>query len=1770
MSATIQQTIDQLRHTLTDYVEATYHIGHPLMVAQRKRLLEQVGGIFQIPYLESTPRYVANETYQDMADLPAAAREAFVRLSDSIRGKPVIFNPPYTHQARAVREVLVNNKNLMVMTGTGSGKTESFLLPILGKLAVEAKDRPSNFRDFSAVRAIVLYPMNALVNDQLGRLRLLFGHPSAVSMFESWGGRPACFARYTSRTPYAGMRTPSKDSNRLSSVGDFFVAVEDAARRHRDGRPDIADEDAKASELLENLAKRGKWPAKPSVSDWFGRPHTQWRDRNGCYQRGVTGPHDAELLTRHEVQESPPDVLITNYSMLEYMMMRPIERPIFDKTREWLRACSEEKVLVVLDEAHLYRGAQGAEVGLLLRRLRERLGVGPDRFQVICATASFSEEGQVTAGRFGAQLAGVPHDTFVSIRGDLAKRSPEGTGSDSDADVLAAVDLSKFYSESTAAQIEGVRTFLRYRNQGVDGDLGKALFSVLHAFPPFNRLVNETMVSAIPLAELGNRIFPGVDNNRADRAVTTLLALGSRARKAVDEPSLLPCRIHSFFRGLPGLWVCMDAACTELAREEQGGPAGKLYGQPRERCGCGAPVLEYFTCRHCGTSYARAYTNDVNNPRFLWAEPGETLQTDAGTFEAYQPMDLLLEEPSGPDRGLPADYDLRTGMLNPASLGERSRVVYLRPDTQGLNTDDGSAERGARPGEFAPCGCCGKQFMYGQSSVQDHQTKGDQPFQALLGTQIRVQPPGPQEATEFAPLRGRKVLVFSDSRQVAARLAPTLQSYSLRDTVRALLPVGFRILASDPQFGSALVLDHAFLAVVVAAHRFGVRVRPEFESGEVMPQIDSVPTGQVPAGPDLIRLMTTPCPANLMRAIVDVLSDNGLGLEPLAIASIVESSRLTPRIIALPGLPGLAENDSSKVAIVRSWLRCWQRSVGIWFGGMPPSWWTNEVRTHRGVFQAMDHVFITRDAKRVFTNTWLPRLIADTTQRSDDGGVRLLASNLSLEIGGAWRRCPTCKSVHRPIERLTACVDCGIAGVQAFDPDTDRVFTARRGFYRDPVVEALASDEPGFMSLIAAEHTAQLNAAQPEDAFSQAENHEIRFQDIDLAWRHTDPREPAIDVLSSTTTMEVGIDIGELSGVALRNMPPGRANYQQRSGRAGRRGSAVATVVAFGSSDSHDDHYFITPDEMIRGPVIDPRLTLENPDIARRHVRAYLLQRYHEDKIPGIDPQADPNLFSVLGSVRDFRSGTGVLNREDFATWLTKNRPELENAVDRWLPDELSRDDRARLIREMTTDVAKHVDEAINFIGVEGKPENDATDTEDARADDASETVDQEPDSEDTDFVDPAADKLLDRLLYWGILPRYAFPTDVAPFYVFNRALSTPFRPKMDFAPTQGLNIALSQYAPNKQIWIKGKQYTSKAIYSPYRNERRNAWGKRMLYFECSHCGHAKTEDYLDSRRNAVIECEACRMPGTFGPAKPWFRPPGFAHPIDRDPVSTPDAPNETAYATRAKLVMPTPGPENEWVLIGDRVRGFPTRRHLLVSNSGPERDGYNYCVACGRIESVTAPEINLNQPHSRPYLSDDEEPCPGRVANRVVLGTDFRTDIALFSLPLDTPFRVRPGNDETATALRTICEAVAKAGCRILEIESGEMLAEYRPALTEAGAAGLEAEIFIYDTLAGGAGFSPQLVGRGETLFEEGLRILSECPGGCDASCYRCLRALETNLTIDCLIANSANNSSGTHLAAVMRPMPPIGPSRHSTFCSMISIVSYPASFSLSRMQRV
>jgi hypothetical protein len=374
-----------------------------------------------------------------------------------------------------------------------------------------------------------------------------------------------------------------------------------------------------------------------------------------------------------------------------------------------------------------------------------------------------------------------------------------------------------------------------------------------------------------------------------------------------------------------------------------------------------------------------------------------------------------------------------------------------------------------------------------------------------------------------------------------------------------------------------------------------------------------------------------------------------------------------------------------------------------------------------------------------------------------------------------------------------------------------------------------------------------------------------------------------------------------------------------------------------------------------------------------------------------------------------------------------------------------------------------------------------------------------------------AATKLLDRLLYCGKLPRYAFPTDVATFHVFDRERSTPFRPIMRFAPSQGLPIALSQYAPGKQVWISGKCYTSGALYSVMRDDLFNAWQEKKIYMECSQCGFARTYRVGTADRGETRDCEACEGHGTFGPARYWLRPPGFAHPIDVEEVTSPDEVPETSYATRAKLTM-SPDEATGWVEVNKQIRALRARKHLLVSNTGPKREGYTDCTKCGRIEASSTSEPSLVGPHRKPFPeADDRQVCDGIGPSRhIVLGTDFITDIALFSMQVRPPLSLRPGHTPTAIALRTVSEALAKAACQILEIEPSEVMAEYRPALTPEGARGLEAEIFLYDTLPGGAGFSSQLAARGLELYERALLLMRKCPGGCESSCYRCLRSFK------------------------------------------------------------
>ncbi|WGW13229.1 DUF1998 domain-containing protein [Saxibacter everestensis] len=1719
---TIAETIDEIRTALREYIEATYHVGHPSLIRQRQLLLDEEGNTYRAPFLESTPRYTPGKHFADL-ELDPAVHQLFSVLTSTSGGvKPLLFDPPYTHQATALEATARDGRSLVVTTGTGSGKTETFLLPMLAKLAEEAANRPGSFGT-PAVRALVLYPMNALVNDQLGRLRLLLGDDRVTAQFDIWAGRPARFARYTSRTLYPGVRSAKKDQVKLKSLEKYYIALIDEAANGGSSRQ------KRARQLIKELKARGKWPAKPDLKAWYGSSGQRWQNpQTGEFQRAVMLPDDPELLTRHEVLNWPPDVLITNYSMLEYMLMRPLERPIFDATRQWLQENPSEKFFLIIDEAHLYRGAAGAEVALLMRRLRARLGIPAERVQVIATSASFSDTEYARA--FAAQLTGKDVDDFDAVVGTLALRKPEAVGSVADAAMLAGIPMDQYYrAEDDAARLDAVVSLLDHRNTTADsGTTSSAvLYQALRDFPPLAKLVNETMKKALPVSDLGSLVFPGAKAELADRAVSTLISLASAARLKPDEAGLLPCRVHAFFRGLPGLWACLDPGCAVGRDGIPPGPIGAMYGQPRATCDCGSRVFELFTCRQCGTAYARAYTDDIVNPSFLWQEPGKAFNTATGPVVELQPIDLLLEEPSEEVGNAELkELDLVTGRLNPHDLGERWRTVWLRYPRQGeqqKDSDDGDSTKAEVTGEFVPCGVCGESANFGRSSVQDHQTKGDQPFQALVSRQLDVQPPGPQRGDDFAPLRGRKVLAFSDSRQVAARLAPNVQDYSLRDAVRPIVLKGWHEL-SNQMVGPTLSLENLYLAAMVGARLLGVRLRPELtgtENFQAFAQVSqSINRGALTDVSEFIQLYSIqdPPPQSLLRSLVPTLTSQYYSFQALGLASLRERGNLRDEALSeLADIPGVAMSPDEKLALMRMWLSLWTRP-GIWFSAMSHDWKGTKVQAVSGKFGKLAKWLPSREARRVFEQEWLPILQSKFCQKVGDK-YQLMARTVALELDDAWGYCDKCRFTQRPFPGQAKCISCGADKVRPLDPDTDEVFKARKGYYRASSKRALATPPGEVMSIVAAEHTAQLNLSQADDVFSKAEMYELLFQDVNITVPAPGEQlEVAIDLLSCTTTMEVGIDIGSLSGVALRNMPPSRANYQQRAGRAGRRGNAVATVIAFGSADTHDDHYFREPKDMISGDVADPILTMGNIDIAKRHVTAFLLQRYHQDRVRVFDPSTMPaNLFEVLGSVTDFLSDGATLNRTDFEKWLGSNERSLRAEVDDWLPSEIAGDARDEVLNGLVKTTLKSIDCALDIESAAG---SQVTEAETPPADDA-ETISDDMGTEGAADDEPGEDggedlssqrartKLLDRLLYKGALPRYAFPTDVASFHIFDEDRSTPYRPVFQYAPSQGLTVALSQYAPGKVVWVDKREWTSGALYSPMRKELTDAWRDRLMYFECQDCHYATHIPWEQSDRGRTDFCPACDGE-RFGPGMNWLRPPGFAHRTNEPAGTSPDDQPAVSYATRAKLIADGPGSDELWQHVTDRIQQNFDRQTLLVSNTGPRNEGYTFCTWCGLIEPTAMPTPLLAGSHHRPFPTDPKDVmCPGGHASRgLVLGTDFISDVLLVRMTVSNPVTLRPSFLSSQVALRTVAEALTIAATARLEVEANELQAEFRPALTPWGGHGREAEIYLYDTLAGGAGFTQQVSELGREIFDLALERLETCPADCEESCYRCLRS--------------------------------------------------------------
>ena len=385
------------------------------------------------------------------------------------------------------------------------------------------------------------------------------------------------FGMYTGRTPYPGENNEKRNKELASTLDKGLVKIEPAAK--------------------ESLIDDGKYPSKYDLESFIASV------REGKH---FTDKRDAEMITRQEIINNCPDILVTNYSMLQYMLIRPIEQPIWNSTKEWLDADRSNKILFIIDEAHMYKGAAGGEVALLIRRFMHKLGIDRSRLRFILTSASVPKDKKEDVEKFACDLSASEYtkSNFVIITGE------QESVDDSHALSHSAEVLSGFYKqqmELSKDTIQQICKALKFDMQNCDwesdDDVAYRLTDNLYNCQPMLKILKQCRGNATKLTELAHIAYPNDNGAEAEKALNVLLALATTAKKRNGQ-AFFPARMHMFFKGISGLYGCVNPECSEYNKKIG---IGKIYTYRRSACSCGGKVFELYNDRSCGTLFLKGY-----------------------------------------------------------------------------------------------------------------------------------------------------------------------------------------------------------------------------------------------------------------------------------------------------------------------------------------------------------------------------------------------------------------------------------------------------------------------------------------------------------------------------------------------------------------------------------------------------------------------------------------------------------------------------------------------------------------------------------------------------------------------------------------------------------------------------------------------------------------------------------------------------------------------------------------------------------------------------------------------------------------------------------------------------------------------------------------------------------------------------------------------------------------------------------------------------------
>jgi Lhr-like helicase len=1663
------------------------------------------GGLISDLWVEGAfPSKTADETLADLV-----AREEFDGgLQDHLHARGAVPRDRklYLHQREAIREAQKSYPDgarpaLVITAGTGAGKTECFLLPILNDLFRRRE------ADRSGVSCVILYPMNALVNDQVDRVHEWLKEQDEITLFH-----------FTSDTP------------------------EDGHQADKDGMP--------------------RWK-----EDTF-------RMRTRQEARGLE-THDGRLVDLGRASRGrTPDILITNYSMLEYMLCRPQDAVFFGDA---LRA-------IVLDEAHLYTGTLAAEITLLLRRLLQRCGLRAEDVLQIATSATLGTDEMGELERFAGKLFSKPQELVRVIRGQVQEvELPEivpplvsptasiinercwltkATQSADGKTLLGDAEQSDSLCNDLSLLV-GAEIINEAKSKAEDRPAALLYHTLGHAelLHRAKKIIDEK--KRLPLRDYARQLL-GDDSDESLRATVSLLQMGAAARPEAGAYPLLPHRLHVLARPTDGLVVCLNSDCSGASELKLDGLGCVIAGYSDHCLHCRCATLSLYRCANCG----EVALAGIKEGRRLLPVPTGNYQNETRYFTHWQAS-----------KAEPIFLDAQTGEMRGA--GYDGLKVF------GLDA----------------CLNCDPRRHNGDEAWQPFVSSAGLTLSILAETALAELPELPEENNRWLPARGRRILAFSDSRPEAARLGPRLRlqheiqlvraalarcaaqspasdkstirfwrqqivsleaqlsapslSPALRQTVTTQLEQARREFEGAAQGGSIqiwleLLKNEASLREILHAetshkHRPDEwRYKPKQPWDENFAGVESDLRRLI--GRELARaplrrefsvetlgllevtypgLDRIPMPPEIAGLLPALARDTLAAVWPDFLAALCDSLR-TEGVVTLGGAK---EDDDFQFSGVFIGRWCAEekrrgRSLISFIGvreGQRRRQFAQAVleRCHLPAEQAtqltpdlLRAIFREMKARAGNDLLWLKKA-TEPTKDSPVEALQIHFPSLALRRPPKLYRCE--RSGHIWPRSVVGCAPESTAGELREATEDELDHDPRVGRQRRELRESQAFS----MALWAEEHSAQL---------APAENR--RLQDLF--------KMGARNILSSTTTLELGIDIGGLNAALMSNVPPGKANYLQRAGRAGRRADGSSIVITYARPRPFDREVFARFGDYLDRSYRRPQIFLDRQRVVRRHGHAFLLGEFFRQIYP---PGARVGAMNAFGNMGRFcgvefvpywdRSAPKPMLRPAQADWEMANRAEwfdpergeagLENhfldflqylrqagaadyqealrAIYEGTPLIEELEDWPRFIDELE----RSFNEAVNdwrrdyesLLGAWSRiEENGAGNRQASPIAQANMLHYQSRALYETTVIEAFADR--------QFLPRYGFPIGMQKLRVIKPDEEKPHRIREEdqYRLERAGLLALREYVPGSQLLVGGRLVTSRGLLKHWTGaELDNYIGLRGSYAECQ-SGHTYYQiagqlgDCPICGSEAAGNAKALLLPKHGFSSAAWD-PPRLSADIER--VGRVERATVTFAAGKADLS------DDQFAGVEGLSARYREMGEILVYNAGDNNRGFAICLQCGYADSeenlVPGDLPNGFRQHARLTATSDRYPCWGSdhalpLRNQTLAARET-TDVLLLTF-------AGPQSSDLSL-MQTLGYALQIAGARLLELDTrelGVMVASSEEFSDGSGAV-------LYDNVPGGAGHVRELFARNREWLNEALSVLfvdERHDARCETACLDCL----------------------------------------------------------------